>query len=330
MIPALTLAAIMGLTSCHERKSSLTASLPDKFEGKSVELVAFSDSTVLNTGVVKGGKVVFDNAAILQDEPVLVQLMIDGRIKGYAVIEEGGAVISDSTHIATGTPLNDRFAALMAQMDSVEETDDMILYADFAERNYNANKDNVLGQYFGVEWIKFADPTRLDSLLAKGKESFVKSPRTQKAIKSSRLRLATSPGRKYTDFSITGSDGRKVSLSDFVKPGKYTLVDFWASWCPYCIKELPELKEIYSVYSGRGLEIVGVAVRDKKADTEMAVGKHSIPWKVMYEAERVPYDIYGFAGIPHHILIGPDGVIISRGESAKQLSARLAGLIKAE
>ncbi len=98
-------------------------------------------------------------------------------------------------------------------------------------------------------------------------------------------------------------------------------------WCPYCIKEIPQLKEIHEKYSGKGVDIVGIAVRDKTEDTEASVAKHSIPWKVMYNAQRVPYDIYGFTGIPHLMLIGPDGRIIARGESAAQTAARLSALL---
>jgi len=325
---ALTALLLVASAACSDKKSSLTADLPDKFEGKTVELVSFADSTILNQAVVTHGKAVFDNAGIVADGPLLAQITVDGRVKGYAVIEPGGAVIADSAYVATGTPLNDRFAAMMRRMDSVEQTDDMFRYADLAEAGYNENKQNALGMYFGVEWIKFADPSRLDSMLKTAPENFVNAPRTQKAIAASRLRLATSPGHKYTDFSAPGRDGKTVSLSSLVKPGKYTVVDFWASWCPYCIKELPELKYIYEQYKDKGLEIVGVAVRDKVEDTEKAVAKHDIPWTVMYNAQRVPYGIYGFAGIPHHILIGPDGTIISRGESAAQLNARIVALLK--
>ena len=46
-------------------------------------------------------------------------------------------------------------------------------------------------------------------------------------------------------------------------------------------------------------------------------------WPVVFNTERRAYDIYGFSGIPHHILLGPDGTIISRGESLRQIDARL-------
>lgn len=318
---------ILMASGCDKKKGNLQAEFPEKFEGKTVELITFGDSVVLDSAVVSGGKVLFDLSPYLTDSPVLAQLTIDGRVKGYAVVEPGAATMADSMYVAKGTPLNDRFAALLSTMDSIENLDDMYLYADYAEKFYNENRDNTLSDYFGVEWIKYADPARLDSMLSKADKHFAEMPRAKKAIDASRLRLATSPGNKYVDFSAYDATGKPMKLSEYIVPGKYTLIDFWASWCPYCIKEMPQLKDIYSKYSDKGLEIVGVAVRDKTEDTAHAVEIHEIPWKVMYGAERVPYDIYGFSGIPHHILIGPDGVIISRGESAAQLAARLENLM---
>ena len=70
---------------------------------------------------------------------------------------------------------------------------------------------------------------------------------------------------------------------------------------------------------------MGVAVRDKTDDTAAMVAKHELTWPVIYNTQRVPYDIYGFSGIPHHMLIDPDGVIVSRGESVAQIRARSAG-----
>ncbi len=70
-----------------------------------------------------------------------------------------------------------------------------------------------------------------------------------------------------------------------------------------------------------------MAVRDTTEDTKVMVKKRGIDWPVLYNTQKVPYDIYGFTGIPHLMLIGPDGTIISRGESPAQIDARLQGLL---
>lgn len=315
------LAALPILAGCGQ-KPSLSLSLPEKFEGKTVELVNYLDSTVISSSEVTDGNARF----VLSDSvetPVFTTVNIDGRIRAFYVAEPGQAVAGDSVKAASGTPLNDRFRRLLISLDSIENLDDMDAYLKFVGDTYQENKDNPIGSYFGIEWIKYASLSQADSLLADAAPELRESPKAAHYINFARLRDNTSPGRKYTDFPGKDEAGKEVTFSGFVKPGRYTLVDFWASWCPYCIKELPELKSLYENWHDRGLDIVGVAVRDLPDDTRNAVKKHNIPWSVMYDTQRGPYDIYGFSGIPHHMLIGPDGTIVSRGASAAQIGKTL-------
>lgn len=209
------------------------------------------------------------------------------------------------------------------KLDSIEDLDDTAAYMDFAEKAYNENKDNPLGSYFGMEWIRYASCDKIDSLLSSAPEALKNSPKTKHYIASAQLRDNTAPGKEYTDFDGETTDGAPTKLSAFVTPGSYTLVDFWASWCPYCIKEIPDLAAFAEKWKDAGLKVVGVAVRDVPEDTKSSVSKHNITWPVIYNTQRRPYEIYGFAGIPHHMLIGPDGKIISRGENIQQLNARM-------
>lgn len=321
---ALAAALLLISTGC-QKKASLEMNFADKYEGKEVELISFEDSVTVARAMVKDGKASFQ----LPDSlplPLLTLLTIDGRTRAYYVAESGKAELRDSMRVATGTPLNERLGTLMARLDSVENIDDLTLYTDYAEKLYNENSDTPFGNYFGLEWMMYAAPERVDSMLAKHPD-LAKMPRAQKYIKFAKLRKATAPGNKYIDLEGEDANGRKITLSQYIQPGKYTLVDFWASWCPYCIKEIPELKELYSSMKDKGVEIVGVAVRDSVDDTKASIAKHGIEWPVVFNTERRPYDIYGFSGIPHHILIGPDGNIIARGESAKQTKDRLEKLL---
>lgn len=319
IIPLGLAAALMALASCS-RQPRLDISLSEKFEGQTVELVNFLDSTSIASATVTGG-----NAEIAPEgeAPVFAAVMIDGRTRAFYVTEPGTAFVNDSTNSATGTPLNDRFSDLLMQLDSIENLDDMPAYLAFAKKAYDDNKDNPIGSYFGMEWIKYADLQQVDSLLASAPEDLKNSPKTKHYVEFAKLRDATAPGKPYIDFEGETAEGKTTRLKDFIVPGKYTLVDFWASWCPYCIKEIPDLAALGEKWKDAGLCIVGVAVRDVPDDSKATVKKHNIAWPVIYNTQRRPYDIYGFSGIPHHLLIGPDGLIISRGESIPQIEARM-------
>lgn len=322
----LAAALLLGAAGCSKKPANLSLNMSDRFEGKTVELISYADSAIMASTTVSDGKAAFSLPVDSIDGKGLMSIVIDGRIRGFYVPEAGDALITDSMYVAKGTPLNDRLGVLMQRLDSVESLDDMDKYVAFSEQTYNENKDNPLGTYFGVEWLKYADPLRVDSMLDESPADFRDSRRVTYYKRFAELRSATSPGKVYTDMAGEDVNGNAIKLSQFVKPGRYTLVDFWASWCPYCIKELPDMIRLYENWNGRGLDIVGVAVRDKTADTQSAIEKNGIIWPSLFNTQRTAYDIYGFSGIPHHILIGPDGKIISRGESIAQIEQRLETL----
>lgn len=314
------------LASCSQKNPTLDISLSDKFEGQTVELMNFLDSTVLASAVVANG-----TTQIVRPDstPVFASVLIDGRTRAFYVVEPGLAVVNDSTNSAVGTPLNDKFSRLLSQLDSIENIDDIGLYMDFVEEKYNENKYNPIGYYFGIEAIKYAPLSMVDSILATAPEALRNSPKAQYYRKFAELRAATAPGQPFIDFEGEDVDGKTIKFSSLYTPGKFTLVDFWASWCPYCIKELPEMAELYNRWKDNGLEIVGVAVRDTPEDSKGAISKFGISWPVILNTQRKPYDIYGFSGIPHHMLIGPDGRIVSRDESLSRIEARLKDAAKA-
>lgn len=317
------LAAVATLCSCR-KEAKLEMNFSDRFEGKTVELVNYCDSTLLAEIEIRDGKGEFKiSESDSVQFPLLTAIQIDGRVRAFYIAEEGRAFVTDSLNTAVGTAANDRLNSMLAVLDSIENADNMPEYIRYAEDAYNANKSTPIGNYFGIEWMKYSDPQHVDSMLRKAPEEFRNLRRVKYYENLAQHRAATSPGHKYTDFRAEDVQGRTQSLSSLLIPGHYTLIDFWASWCPYCIKELPEMIDLYNEFHDKGLDIVGVAVRDKPADTRAMVEKKEIPWPVMYNAQRIPYDIYGFTGIPHHILLGPDGTIISRGENIAAIRQRL-------
>lgn len=324
----LLLSGSLFLASCGA-KSKLKIAYSDKFDGKTVEIRSYADSLLLAKGEVKDGELEFElNESDSLRFPLFTSIMVDGRIRAFYILEPGTAVLTDSMSVASGTMHNDEFALLLAQLDSVENLDDLNKYVDYAEELYNAHKTTPYRDYFGVEWLKYADPQRIDSFMNTVAADFRESPRVRRFENLAKHRQQTAPGNKYVDFAGENSRGLSQTLSSMIVPGHYTLIDFWASWCPYCIKELPALMEIYEEFGSRGLDIIGVAVRDTPQDTKAMVKNRSIPWKIMYNAQKKPYDIYGFSGIPEHILLDGEGNILSRGENLAQIKAKLNQLVE--
>lgn len=139
-------------------------------------------------------------------------------------------------------------------------------------------------------------------------------------------RIETAEGKMFTDFTVNSVVGMTRSIppqpkyaelkfSDFVGKGKYVLVDFWSPWCGPCRREMPNIKAVYEQYKDKGLEVLSLAVWERKeqAHTIEVAGQLGMDWLHMNNCGSVPTDIYGVEGIPHLMLIGPDGTILKRG-----------------
>jgi thiol-disulfide isomerase/thioredoxin len=70
----------------------------------------------------------------------------------------------------------------------------------------------------------------------------------------------------FTNFKITNPDGKVLNVKELVAKSKYTLIDFWASWCGPCRAAIPKLKKTYEDFETKGFNIIGVSTDKKELD----------------------------------------------------------------
>lgn len=216
-------------------------------------------------------------------------------------------------------PEDDKAARLQMAYDSA-----IAGYTEYNRQVLEQNKDNVLA-LFAVQNIAMdMKDTQLDSLLSTLSEKLQQNDFVVKLRESIKVRKNTAEGKMFTDFTISDSDGRSVSLSDYVGKGKYVLVDFWASWCNPCKQEIPNIKAVYEKYRSKGLDVLSVAVWDNPESTRDTAKVYGVKWNQIVNAQSVPTEIYGIEGIPHIILFGPDGTILKRDLRGEDIGKTVA------
>ncbi|HYV84446.1 MAG TPA: redoxin family protein [Patescibacteria group bacterium] len=135
-------------------------------------------------------------------------------------------------------------------------------------------------------------------------------------------------------FSARALDGSDVSLAAL--RGRPVLFDFWASWCPPCRDSVIGLRRIADQYGSR-LAIVGIGLDDDPRAFEAFVFNEHLPGHQVHDGGAAgPIGrAYGVpaTGIPHVVLVGPDGKVAAIGRMAVDIEAeitRLAGATSAD
>jgi thiol-disulfide isomerase/thioredoxin len=72
------------------------------------------------------------------------------------------------------------------------------------------------------------------------------------------------------EFTAETDAGETVSRSDH--EGEVVVLNFWYAACPPCRLEAPELEKLNQAYADKGVEFLGVNVRDQ-ADTSLAFAR---------------------------------------------------------
>ena len=119
-------------------------------------------------------------------------------------------------------------------------------------------------------------------------------------------------GVPYTDIEGLTPQGEQKALSTLMQPGRYTLVDFWASWCGPCRSAIPRLKEMAGRYRDR-LQIVSVSVDEKEDAWRKAEKQEAMPWPQLWakgELMDKAAQAYWIESIPRLVLTGPDGRVV--------------------
>lgn len=138
-------------------------------------------------------------------------------------------------------------------------------------------------------------------------------------------------GSRVLPFSSTTPEGTTLALKEVLEKGKYTLIDFWASWCGPCRKENPNVVKAFHAYHDKGLNILSVSL-DSKADAwKQAIEKDGMPWYhvsgLMGWKEPVAV-LYGIEAVPQNLLVDSKGVVVAKNLRAEELFKKLGTLLK--
>ena len=124
------------------------------------------------------------------------------------------------------------------------------------------------------------------------------------------------PGSRPDAPAVAGTTlaGARLSLSSY--RGTVVVVNFWGSWCAPCRSEAPTLADLAERYRSKGVQFVGVDIRDSPASAEAFVQNFGISYPSLNDpADEIALAFRGTvppAAIPSTLVIDPSGHIAGR------------------
>ena len=102
--------------------------------------------------------------------------------------------------------------------------------------------------------------------------------------------------------------GDDFTLSD--QTGRWTLVNFFATWCVPCQAEHPDLVRFSTAHAEVGdARVVSVVFSDEPDDVAAFFAEHGGTWPVLEDPVGQVALEWGVTGVPESFLVGPDGSV---------------------
>lgn len=307
------------------------------------------NENLLDSAAVEAGAFRFEGIAAQPDIRYITDSPEHAQTFAQMLFLEPGTIAITQTEeegmpVVSGTPSNDAFAAFNAarkalieeyrnpetadeRREAIEEEFDKL-----TEETYAANIGNYLGatllqdksyELTGQELLdeiaKFPAELQATEVLTKLKEHAEKKAKTE-------------AGQPYIDIAQPNAAGETVTLKSVIEnpANKYTLVDFWASWCGPCMGEVPHLKKTYEAFHDKGFEIYGISF-DKDRDSWLnAIEKNGMNWIHVSDLNRFDNQAakdYAVQAIPSNYLIDAQGIIVAKNLRGEDLYEKVSELL---
>jgi thiol-disulfide isomerase/thioredoxin len=122
---------------------------------------------------------------------------------------------------------------------------------------------------------------------------------------------------------VTGATGQLLDGAGFDLAqwrGHVVVVNFWGSWCGPCQGEAAALEQVYRDDRSKGVEFLGVDIRDDRASAQSFTRSHHVTYPSLYD-ESNTFALH-FTGVPPNAT--PTTIVLDR---QGRIAARHSGAI---
>ena len=311
----------------------------------------FQQDSLIDSAIVKSGKFRFSGPA---GAPAMHDLLDsrDGQPQAFAmqlILEPGTISIksdADDPQVrhTTGTPANDAAEAYTAasraliteyrdaattdqRREAIEEE-----FEQLTRTSVEANRDNFFGVMLMPNMAYELSGQEILDQIAKFSPEMQQTKELTELKATAEQKKRTDVGQPYINILQSDAEGQIVTLTSVIEnpANKYTLVDFWASWCGPCMGEVPHLKETYDKFHKKGFEIYGVSFDNNRDKWLAAVKDNGMKWIQVSDLngfDNPAAKDYAVQGIPSNFLIDASGNIVAKNLRGEDLYKKVEELL---
>jgi thiol-disulfide isomerase/thioredoxin len=144
-------------------------------------------------------------------------------------------------------------------------------------------------------------------------------------------RLAVDSDVRHRQATFQGTqlgDGRRWSSTS--ARGHVLVVNFWASWCGPCRAEQPGLTAVARAFRNRGVEFIGLNVKDNRAAARAYAEEFAVPYPSLFDPGALTATELPAVALPTTFVLDRDGVVayqLTGKTTVPVLTARLEALL---
>ncbi len=140
----------------------------------------------------------------------------------------------------------------------------------------------------------------------------------QPASEAAQRAVQPSGQSSIPEVSLRDTDGNLVELRSLIRPGKPTIISFWATWCAPCKKELSNYAELYADWQKEfDVEVLAISIDDSRNSAKVKSYINGVKWpfRVLLDPNEDMKRALNFQTVPFSLLIDAEGRIAYRHNS---------------